>query len=84
MAVDVAFTAQNGSGAAEVHMVCLEKMGRDAGSKWEIEQALRRRREDPYVLGTEAASGLADGSVKGIEFKRCTEVFDEQGGSALL
>ena len=77
VAVDVALTARR-TGAKEVHMACLETWDEMPAHKWEIDQAV----EEGVVI--HASWGpkrivAPEGSVSGIEFKRCTRVFDEQG-----
>ena len=77
VAVDVALTVRR-MGAAEVHMVCLEKSEEMPASKWEIEQTIEEGIKvhpswGPRTIKTE------NGRVTAIEFKRCTSVFDEMG-----
>ena len=50
VAVDVALTVRR-LGAAEVHMVCLEKSEEMPASKWEIETDHRRGRKGPSFVG---------------------------------
>ncbi len=77
VAVDVALTVRR-MGAAEVHMVCLEKSEEMPASKWEIEQTIEEGVKvhpswGPHTIKTE------NGHVTAMEFKRCTSVFDELG-----
>ena len=77
VAIDVALTARR-LGAREVHMVCLEKWDEMPAHKWEIEQAI----EEGVIIHPSWGPLRIDapaGSVRGIEFKRCTAVFDSQG-----
>jgi len=77
VAVDVAMTALR-KGAEEVTLVCLEK--RDEMPAWDYEI------EDAVEEGVRIVNSLGpkrfleeNGALKGIEFKRCTAVFDEKG-----
>ncbi len=59
-------------------MVCLEKWDEMPAHKWEIDQAV----EEGVIIHPSWGPLRIDaptGSVRGIEFKRCTAVFDEQG-----
>jgi NADPH-dependent glutamate synthase beta subunit-like oxidoreductase len=75
VAVDVARIAKR-LGAERVVMVCLEK--RDEMPAWdrEIEGALEEKVEIVHGYGPKRIQGK-DGKVSGVEFKRCTRVFDE-------
>jgi heterodisulfide reductase subunit A-like polyferredoxin len=76
VAVDVALTARR-LGAQEVHMVCLEKWDDMPAHKWEIEQAM----EEGVIIHPSWGPlrvNAPEGKVQGIEFKRCTAVFDEK------
>jgi heterodisulfide reductase subunit A-like polyferredoxin len=77
VAVDVALTAKR-LGAEDVHMACLERWEEMPASKSEIEQALQEGIKIHTAWGPSIIRAL-DGSVKGMEFKRCTNVFDEAG-----
>ena len=77
VAVDVALTAKR-LGATDVHMVCLERWEEMPASKSELEQTLQEGIKIHTAWGPSIIRA-ADGSVKGIEFKRCTNVFDEFG-----
>jgi heterodisulfide reductase subunit A-like polyferredoxin len=77
VAVDVALTARR-MGAAEVHMICLEKSEEMPASKWEIEQSVEEGIKIHPSWGPRAIK-VENGRVKAIEFKRCTSVFDELG-----
>ncbi len=75
VAIDVALTARR-SGAKEVHMVCLEKWDEMPAHKWEIDQAVEEDVKIHTSWGPKQIE-VKDGAVKGIEFRRCTAVFDE-------
>jgi heterodisulfide reductase subunit A-like polyferredoxin len=77
VAVDVALTARR-LGAAEVHMVCLEKREEMPASSWEIEQAIE---EGVRIHPSWGPRGIRirDGKVAGLDAQRCSEVFDEKG-----
>ena len=77
VAVDVALTARR-LGAAEVHMVCLEKREEMPASAWEIEQAIE---EGVRIHTSWGPRGIRvrDGRVVGLDVQRCSEVFDEEG-----
>ncbi|HME46137.1 MAG TPA: FAD-dependent oxidoreductase [Syntrophorhabdales bacterium] len=77
VAVDVALTVKR-LGAEDVHMVCLERWEEMPASKSELEQTLKEGIKIHTAWGPNIIRA-ADGSVKGIEFKRCTNVFDEFG-----
>jgi heterodisulfide reductase subunit A-like polyferredoxin len=77
VAVDVALTARR-LGAAQVHMVCLEKREEMPASAWEIEQAIEEGVKVHPSWGP-ANIRIKDGHVTGIDFQRCTEVFDDYG-----
>jgi heterodisulfide reductase subunit A-like polyferredoxin len=77
VAVDVALTARR-LGAAQVHMVCLEKREEMPASAWEIEQALEEGVKVHPSWGP-ANIRIRDGKVTGIDFQRCTTVFDDYG-----
>jgi heterodisulfide reductase subunit A-like polyferredoxin len=77
VAIDVALTARR-IGAKEVHMACLEKWDEMPAHRWEIDQAVEEGIKIHTTWGPKRilASG---GKVSGIEFKRCSDVFDETG-----
>ena len=77
VAVDVARTAVR-LGAEHVELVCLET--RDEMPAWEREvcEALEENVLVHYSWGPKRLLG-EDGTVRGVEFKRCTAVFDENG-----
>ena len=77
VAVDVALTVRR-MGAAEVHMVCLEKSEEMPASEWEIEQTIEEGIKVHPSWGPHTIK-IENGHVKAIEFKRCTAVFDETG-----
>ncbi len=76
VAIDAARSARR-LGAAEVHMVCLEQRPDMPAYQWEIDEALGE--------GVELSDGWGIGGfrgserVTGIDLKRCTAVFDENG-----
>jgi len=75
VAVDVARTVKR-LGADNVIMICLEK--RDEMPAWdrEIKGALEEKVEIVHAYGPRRIQGK-EGKVSGVEFKRCTRVFDE-------
>jgi NADPH-dependent glutamate synthase beta subunit-like oxidoreductase len=75
VAVDVARTVKR-LGGDSVIMVCLEK--REEMPAWdrEIEGAIEEKIEIVHAYGPKRIQGK-DGKVNGVEFKRCTRVFDE-------
>ncbi|MDO8303311.1 MAG: FAD-dependent oxidoreductase, partial [Sedimentisphaerales bacterium] len=75
VAVDVARTALR-LGAKTVELVCLEQRNEMPAYQEEVEATLA----EGIVIrnGWGPRSILGDGSVKGIELKRCTSVFDDQ------
>ncbi|SLM28456.1 Predicted heterodisulfide reductase/ glutamate synthase fusion protein HdrL [Desulfamplus magnetovallimortis] len=77
VAVDVALTARR-LGSADVTMVCLE--GRHEMPAWdyEVEEALEEKVKIENGLGP-ARFIEKNGAIFGVEFKRCTSVFDENG-----
>jgi NADPH-dependent glutamate synthase beta subunit-like oxidoreductase len=77
VAVDVGMSAIR-QGAAEVSLVCLEERHQMPAWEHEINEAVEE--------GIKIVNGLGpnrfleeDGRLSGIEFKRCTSVFDEKG-----
>jgi heterodisulfide reductase subunit A-like polyferredoxin len=77
VAVDVALTAMR-KGAEHVTLVCLEKREEMPAWDYEIEEALEEGVTIVNSLGPKRFLEK-DGEVSGIEFKRCTAVFDEKG-----
>jgi heterodisulfide reductase subunit A-like polyferredoxin len=75
VAVDVARTALR-LGAKQVEMVCLEGANEMPAYKEEIEATLAEGIKIRNGWGPKRING--NGSVSGIEFKRCTRVFDDQ------
>ena len=75
VAIDVARTAKR-LGTVEVTAVCLES--RDEMPAWEheIEGAIEEKVEIINSFGPNSFAGK-DGKMTGVEFKRCTQVFDE-------
>jgi formate dehydrogenase beta subunit len=77
VAIDAAMTALR-LGADDVNLVCLESRNEMPAHEWEIEQA-----ESEGVIihdswGPERFHSK-DGRVSGVDLKKCTRVFDEQG-----
>ncbi len=75
VAVDVALTAKR-LGAEKVAMVCLEARQEMPAWDYEIEEALEEHVAIINSLGPKRFVGK-DGIASGVEFKRCTRVFDE-------
>ncbi len=77
VAIDAALTARR-LGAERVELFCLEKRDEMPAHPWEIERA----EEEGVVIhnswGPVRIIG-EEGKVKGIEFQRCTAVFDKKG-----
>ncbi|WP_300386549.1 FAD-dependent oxidoreductase [Clostridium sp.] len=78
VAIDVARTATR-VGASNVDMFCLESLKEMPALQEEIEEALG---EDVKINNSWGPKGILteDGRVIGVEFKKCTSVFDEKGG----
>lgn len=76
VAIDVARTAKR-LGAKQVTMVCLESREEMPAWKWEIEEA---EEEGIAIMNSWGPKAILtqNGTTVGIEFKRCTRVFDEQ------
>ena len=75
VAIDVARSARR-MGPTEVTMVCLESREEMPAWKWEIEEAEEEGIRIVNSWGPRAV--LAEnGKGRGVEFKRCTQVFDE-------
>jgi NADPH-dependent glutamate synthase beta subunit-like oxidoreductase len=75
VAVDVGRTAKR-LGAGEVTMVCLESREEMPAWEREIEGAIEEKMKIINAFGPNSIEGK-DGKVAGVEFKRCTRVFDE-------
>ena len=77
VAIDVALTARR-VGAQDVALICLEKRDEMPAWEWEIEEALE---EGVLILNSLGPKRFLEqeGRLSGIEFKRCTAVFDEKG-----
>ncbi|MGD9040218.1 MAG: FAD-dependent oxidoreductase, partial [Desulfobacteraceae bacterium] len=75
VAVDVARTAIR-LGVDTLTMVCLESRDEMPAWKREIEGALEEKVEIIHAFGPKKIEGK-EGKVTGVEFKRCTRVFDE-------
>ncbi len=76
VAIDIARAAKR-LGTSKVYMACLESREEMPAWKWEIEEAEEEGIEIYNSWGPKAILENA-GKVAGIEFKRCTRVFDEQ------
>ncbi|MCI5165528.1 MAG: FAD-dependent oxidoreductase, partial [Candidatus Electrothrix sp. GM3_4] len=77
VAVDVALTAKR-VGGEKVTMVCLEKRDEMPAWDYEVEEALEEKVEVVNSLGPKNFVGK-DNICSGVEFKRCTDVFDADG-----
>ena len=77
VAIDVALTAKR-VGAHDVSLVCLEKRDEMPAWDYEIEEALEEGITIINSLGPKRFLEK-DKNLSGIEFKRCTAVFDENG-----
>lgn len=77
VAMDVAMTALR-TGADEVKVVCLERREEMPAWEREIRMAAEEGAEIVDCLGPRQFLHL-DGRLSGVEFKRCTRVFDEDG-----
>ena len=77
VAIDVALTALR-KGAKEVNLVCLERREEMPAWEYEIEDALE---EGVCIINSLGPKRFLakEGKLTGIEFKRCTAVFDEKG-----
>ncbi len=76
VAVDVALSAKR-KGAQDVTLVCLEKRDEMPAWDYEIEEALEEGVTIVNSFGPKRF--LKKGNGIGVEFKRCTSVFDEKG-----
>jgi heterodisulfide reductase subunit A len=77
VAVDVALTAKR-VGGEKVTMVCLERRDEMPAWDYEVEEALEEKVEIVNSLGPKNFVGK-DNICSGVEFKRCTAVFDADG-----
>ncbi len=77
VAIDVARSALR-KGANEITLVCLEKRDEMPAWDYEIEEAVEEGIHIVNSLGPKRFLAM-DGKVSGVEFKRCTAVFDETG-----
>ncbi len=77
VAIDVALTAKR-LGARDVSMVCLEKRDEMPAWEYEIEEALE---EGVKIVNSYGPKRFLEegGNLSGIEFKKCTAVFDHKG-----
>ncbi|QTA87338.1 Fe-4S ferredoxin [Desulfonema magnum] len=76
VAIDVSLTAKR-LGAEQVTMVCLETRDEMPAWDYEIEEAVEEGIEIVTCFGPNRFAG-EQGKIRGIEFKRCTCVFDDQ------
>ncbi|MBW1888168.1 MAG: FAD-dependent oxidoreductase, partial [Deltaproteobacteria bacterium] len=77
VAIDVALTTKR-VGAEDISLVCLEKRDEMPAWDYEIDDALEEEITIINSLGPKRFLEK-DGRLTGIEFKRCTAVFDEKG-----
>ena len=77
VAIDAALTAKR-LGAQDISIVCLEKREEMPAWDYEIEEALEEGVTIINSLGPKRFL-RKNGKLSGIEFKRCTAVFDEKG-----
>jgi formate dehydrogenase beta subunit len=77
VAIDAAMTATR-LGARSVQLFCLESRDEMPAHSWEIAQAEEEGVEIHPSWGPKEFR-TSDGRIAGVEFKRCTKVFDEQG-----
>jgi NADPH-dependent glutamate synthase beta subunit-like oxidoreductase/coenzyme F420-reducing hydrogenase delta subunit len=76
VAIDMARSAKR-LGPSKVYLACLEKREEMPAWKWEIDEA---EEEGIEILNSWGPKAILekDGAVTGIEFRRCTSVFDDQ------
>ncbi len=76
VAIDMARAAKR-LGPSKIYMACLEKREEMPAWKWEIEEA---EQEGIEILNSWGPKAILEknGAVTGIDFKRCTSVFDDQ------
>lgn len=77
VAADVARTAKR-AGGEEIYLACLEKRGEMPANAEEVEEMLEEGILIHNSWGPKTIHAV-DGKVKGIAFKRCTSVFDNEG-----
>ena len=77
VAIDVALCARR-LGAEDISLVCLEKREEMPAWEYEIEDALEEGVTIVNSLGPKRFL-QKDGQLSGVEFKRCTAVFDKKG-----
>ncbi len=77
VAIDVALSAKR-VGAQDISLICLEKRDEMPAWGYEIEEALEEKITIINSLGPKRFLEK-DGQLAGTEFKRCTDVFDENG-----
>jgi formate dehydrogenase major subunit len=78
VAIDVALSALRLSGVEEAYMACLEKRAEMPAWEHEVHDALSEGVILHNAWGPKRMLGQ-NGRVSGVEFKRCTAVFDETG-----
>ncbi len=84
VAVDVALTARR-LGSKDVTMVCLEERVKMPAWDYEVEEALEEKvkivnsRGPVRFIAKDGSTSETNAFVGGVEFKKCTSVFDEQG-----
>ena len=76
VAIDVSRTALR-LGADEVSLTCLESRDEMPAHEWEIEEAIEEGVKVNPSWGPEKY--LGNGNVTGVQMKKCTAVFDEEG-----
>jgi formate dehydrogenase beta subunit len=77
VAIDVALTALR-LGASETQLACLESREEMPAFEWEIQEAMDEGVKINVSWGPKRIIST-DGKITGIELKRCTSVFDEDG-----
>jgi NADPH-dependent glutamate synthase beta subunit-like oxidoreductase len=77
VAIDVALTARR-LGTASLELACLESRDIMPASEWEVKEACEEGINLNCSWGPKRVI-VENGALKGIEFKRCTRVFDETG-----
>ncbi len=77
VAIDVARTARR-LGAEKVTMICLESEEEIPAWQWEIEEASEEGISIMHSWGPNRIF-TENGHIKGLELKRCTRVFDDEG-----
>lgn len=78
VAIDVARTAERLENVSETHIFCLEERANMPAHIEEVEEALS---EDIQVHNSWGPTSVIteNGKVTGVEFKRCTQIFDASG-----